>query len=85
MTRTDILTIHHLILKGIDTDHAGVFRDVPVYVRLKNGNIHKFCDPLRLIDEMDGYFHWLFFTTRSSSAQYRCRSSYKIGNYSSIC
>ena len=60
MTRTDILTIHHLILEGIDTEHAGVFRDVPVYVRLKNGNIHKFCDPLKLIDEMDGYFRWLF-------------------------
>lgn len=60
MSRTDLLTIHHLILKGIDTEHAGVFRDVPVYVRLKNGSIHKFCDPLKLIDEMDRYFQWFF-------------------------
>lgn len=60
MTRTDILTIYHLILKGIDTEHAGVLRDVPVYVRLENGTIHKFCNPLKLIDEMDSYFQWLF-------------------------
>ncbi|UTC66767.1 MULTISPECIES: Fic family protein [unclassified Treponema] len=59
-TRNDILNIHHLILKGIDTENAGIFRKVPVYVRLKNGAIHKFCDPLKILDEMDNYFNWLF-------------------------
>lgn len=59
-TRTDILNIHNLILKGIDSENAGVYRQVPVYVRLKDGTIHKFCDPINIIDEMDQYFNWLF-------------------------
>lgn len=58
--RTDILNIHTLILKGIDSENAGVYRHVPVYTRLKDGSIHKFCDPLKIIDEMDHYFSWLF-------------------------
>ncbi len=59
-TRTDILNIHSLILKGIDSENAGVFRQVPVYVRLKDGTTYKFCDPLKIVDEMDHYFNWLF-------------------------
>jgi len=59
-TRTDILNIHNLILKGIDLENAGVFRQVPVYVRLKDGITHKFCDPIKIVDEMDQYFNWLF-------------------------
>ncbi|HCM24939.1 MAG: hypothetical protein A2Z99_11500 [Treponema sp. GWB1_62_6] len=59
-TRTDILNIHNLILKGIDSENAGAFRQVPVYLRLKDGTIHKFCDPLKIVDEMDQYFNWLF-------------------------
>lgn len=60
LTRTDILNIHNLVLKGINSENAGVYRKVPVYVRLKDGSTHKFCDPLILIDEMDKYFSWLF-------------------------
>jgi Fic family protein len=59
-TKTDILNIHSLVLKGIDSENAGVFRKVPVYVRLKNDAIHKFCDPVKIVDEMDAYFSWLF-------------------------
>ena len=59
-TRTDVLNIHNLILKGIDSENAGIYRQVPVDVRLKDGAIHKFCDPLNIIDEMDEYFNWLF-------------------------
>lgn len=49
-----------LILKGIDSDNAGVYRQVPVYVRLKDGRVHTFCDPIKIVDEMDRYFDWLF-------------------------
>jgi len=62
--RTDILNIHYLVLKGIDSENAGKFRISPVYVRLKNGSIHKFTDPLKLADEMDSYFSW-FFSSKS--------------------
>jgi Fic family protein len=58
--RTDILNIHNLILKGIDSEHAGVFRTVPVYVRLKDGSTHKFCDPLNIVDQMNHFFNWMF-------------------------
>jgi Fic family protein len=58
--RTDILNIHYLVLKGIDSENAGKLRVSPVYVRLKNGSIHKFTDPVKLTDEMDGFFSWFF-------------------------
>ena len=58
--RSDILNIHYLVLKGIDSENAGKYRVSPVYVRLKNGNIHKFTDPMKLTDEMDGFFSWFF-------------------------
>ncbi|GHV72163.1 cell division protein Fic [Spirochaetia bacterium] len=66
LRKTDIFNIHSIILQGIDSSetwfrqNAGKYRDVPVYVKLKNGTNHIFCDPLRIIDEMDGYFNWLF-------------------------
>jgi len=58
--RSDILNIHYLVLKGIDSENAGKYRISPVYVRLKHGNIHKFTDPVKLTDEMDGFFSWFF-------------------------
>jgi Fic family protein len=60
LKRTDILNIHAIILQGIDHKNAGKYRDVPVYVTLKEGKNHIFCDPLKIIDEMDIYFDWLF-------------------------
>lgn len=57
-SKSDILNIHSIILKGIDSEYAGKYRDVPVYVRLKDGNIHRFCDPLLINDEMEKYFTW---------------------------
>ena len=58
-TRNDILNIHSIVLKNIDNKNAGKYREVPVYVRLKNGNIHRYCDPLKIIDEMESFFSWL--------------------------
>jgi Fic family protein len=60
LRRTDIFNIHSLILRGIDSKNAGKYRDVPVYVNLKDGTRHVFCDPLRIADEMDVFFDWLF-------------------------
>jgi Fic family protein len=47
-------------LQGIDKKNAGKYRDVPVYVNLKDGSKHIFCDPLKIVDEMDLFFEWLF-------------------------
>jgi len=58
-TRQDILNIHSIVLKNIDNKNAGKYREVPVYVKLKNGSVHRYCDPLKIIDEMDRFFTWL--------------------------
>jgi Fic family protein len=60
LRRTDIFNIHSIILRGIDSKNAGKYRDVPVYVNLKDGTRHIFCDPLRIADEMDVFFDRLF-------------------------
>jgi len=57
--RTDIFNIHAIILKSIDTINAGRYREVPVYVLLKDGTKHIFCDPLLINDEMEVFFNWL--------------------------
>jgi Fic family protein len=60
LRKTDIFNIHSIILQGIDPKNAGKYRDVPVYVNLRDGTRHIFCDPLRIVDEMDIFFNWLF-------------------------
>ena len=60
LKKTDIFNIHSIILQKIDPKNAGKYRDVPVYVNLKYGSKHIFCDPIKIIDEMDIYFDWLF-------------------------
>jgi Fic family protein len=60
LTRTDIFNIHSIILQGIDPKNAGKYRTVPVYVLLRDGSKHIFCDPLLIADEMDSFFNWLF-------------------------
>jgi Fic family protein len=59
LSRTDIFNIHSIILQGIDSKNAGKYRTVPVYVLLKDGSKHVFCDPLLIADEMDSFFDWL--------------------------
>jgi Fic family protein len=60
LNRTDIFNIQSIILKNIDHKNAGKYRNDPVYVLLKNGEKHIFCDPLLITDEMDNFFNWLF-------------------------
>jgi Fic family protein len=60
LTRSDILNIHAIVLQGIDPKNSGKYRTVPVYVLLKNGSRHVFCDPLLINDEMDTFFDWFF-------------------------
>jgi Fic family protein len=57
--RTDIFNLHAIILKSIDAKNVGTYRAVPVYVKLRDGTNHIFCDPLKIIDEMETYFGWL--------------------------
>jgi Fic family protein len=73
LRKTDVFTIHAILLQGIDPSetwfrqNAGKYREVPVYVKLKDGTNHIFCDPLKIIDEMDKYFNWLFSEKKKES------------------
>lgn len=52
ITLRDIKDIHGLILRGIDDKYAGKFRDTLVGVRLSDGRIRNFTEPLLLDDAM---------------------------------
>jgi Fic family protein len=55
ITLKDIKDLHFLILKGIDTQNAGTFRNVEVGVRKSNGEIHTFCEPLKVPEKMQEF------------------------------
>ena len=59
LTLKDILDIHFLILKGINSKDAGVFRVKPVGVRKSDGDIYQFIEPLKIKEEMDSFIEWL--------------------------
>jgi len=58
--KTDIFNIHSIVMQKIDSESAGKYRSTPVYVLLRNGEKHMFCDPLLIVDEMDKFFDWFF-------------------------
>lgn len=53
----DIRNIHYLILKGIDNQYAGTYRDKPVGVRQSDGSIYHFTDPLFITEAMDKFIN----------------------------
>ncbi len=55
----DIRDIHFLILKGINTKDAGIYRVKSVGVQKSDGVIYKFTAPLKIKDEMDSFIEWL--------------------------
>lgn len=59
ITLKDIRDIHYLILKGIATQDAGVYRTKPVGVRKSNGEIFHFTNPLKVQEAMESFVMWL--------------------------
>jgi len=59
ITLQDILTLHHLILKGIDDKHAGTFRKTVVRIA---GSKIKLPDPIKIPELMDDFITWLHTT-----------------------
>ena len=55
ITLKDIKDLHYLILKNIDNKNAGAFRDIEVGVRKSDGEIHKFCEPLKVPEKMQEF------------------------------
>ena len=54
-TERDLLSIHNLILRGIDSENAGKYRKVQVMI---SGSSHLPPSPLKIRDEMDALFNW---------------------------
>ncbi len=46
----DIMDIHFLILKGIKTKDAGIYRVKPLCVQKSDGDIYQFTEPLKIKD-----------------------------------
>jgi len=63
ITLTDIKNIHHLVLKGIDNKNAGAYRSKNVGVVKSDGEIHSFCEPLKIEEEMNRFIEWLHSQT----------------------
>lgn len=56
ITERDIITIHDLILKGIDDDNAGIYRSVPVRI---SGSRVILPNPMKVPVLMEDFSHWL--------------------------
>jgi Fic family protein len=59
LTLRDIKNIHNLVLKGINTKEAGIYRSKPVGVMKSDGVIHHFTDPLMIDEQMQEFIVWL--------------------------
>lgn len=74
---TDILNIHNLILKSINSKEAGKYRTQLVGVRKQDGDIYHFTDPILIKDKMEEFIKWLVSSThlhpiqRATEAHYR--------------
>jgi len=58
VSERDINQLHYLILKGIDTKNAGVYRNKNVGVRKSDGSIYSFVEPLHVPDAMREFVAW---------------------------
>lgn len=61
LNKRNILDIHRLILKGIDTEHAGFYRKVPVKI---SGSSHQLPQPHQLEQLMYDYFQFYQFNRK---------------------
>jgi len=77
LQESDILNIHNLILKSINSKEAGKYRTQPVGVRKSNGDIYHFSDPILVKQKMEEFITWLHTSSdlhpiqRASEAHYR--------------
>ena len=68
ITESDILNIHALILKSINSKEAGKYRTQPVGVRKSDGTIYHFVEPVLIKQHMEEFVRWL---QRASLAHYK--------------
>ena len=59
ITETDIKNVHALVLRQIDKENAGRYRQAPVYIRRGDGSTHQFCEPIIVPEKMEFFIQWL--------------------------
>lgn len=78
ITRTDLLNIHAIILRGIDTANAGKYRSVNVYVIQSDDQKHRFPEPHLLSEYMDDFFKWLKETDNLHPVVFASEAHYRL-------
>jgi Fic family protein len=51
----DIKNLHYLVLNKIDKKNAGNYRTIDVGVRKSDGNVYKFCEPMKVSENMQNF------------------------------
>lgn len=75
---SDILNIHSLILKSINSKEAGKYRTQAVGVRKSNGEIFHFVDPLLVKEKMEEFIFWLYDSEALHPVQRASEAHYKF-------
>jgi Fic family protein len=78
LTRSDVLGLHSIILRGIDTPNAGKFRDVNVYVMQSEGEKHMFPAPVLIPGLMDEFFDWLKTPQDMHPVRFSAEAHYRL-------
>jgi Fic family protein len=55
ITLQDIKNLHYLVLNNIDRKNAGTYRTIDVGVRKSDGSIYKFCEPIKVPENMQNF------------------------------
>ena len=75
LTKREVLDIHALILKKIDDDNAGRYRNIEV--RISGSNII-LPDPIKVPELMEGFFNWLHSKNMEHPAKIAADAHFKL-------
>ena len=78
LTRTELLNIHAIILRAIDTANAGKYRSVNVYVIQSDDKKHRFPEPYLLPEYVDEFFKWLKETENLHPVIFASEAHYRL-------
>ena len=71
----DVLRIHETVLRGIDDDHAGHFRRLPVRI---SGSPVILPNPVKLPDLMEAFIEWLVTTADLHPVELAAEAHYQL-------
>ncbi|MDG1287942.1 MAG: Fic family protein [Rickettsiales bacterium] len=75
LNENDILTIHNIILKGIDDENAGHYRSVSVRI---SGSAVVLPNPLKVPDLMQGFIEWIQTSTDLHPVEFAAEVHYRL-------